>query len=67
MMKALYVAVGLAGFLMAGSANATVVYDTITGQTENCCVRDALATGAVANRGPLGDAYTRPARKISQV
>ena len=58
MMKALYVAVGLAGFLMAGSANATVVYDTITGQTENCCVRDALATGAVANRGPLGDAYT---------
>jgi hypothetical protein len=57
-MRTLYAAVGLAGFLLAGSANAGVVYDTITGQTELSGAIDSLATGSANNRGPLGDSYT---------
>ena len=53
-----------AALLLAGSANAAIIYDTITGQTENAGVtgsasqRDSLRPVSAANRGPLGDAFT---------
>ena len=59
-MKTFSAAVGLAGLFMAGSALASpaVVYDTITGQTEDSGARDSLRPVAAANRGPIGDAFT---------
>lgn len=52
-MRKLGIAVGLAGFLAAGSANATLVYDTITGQTVVAGFKPVVG----ANRGPLGDSF----------
>ena len=58
-MKAFCVAVGLAGLVMAGSANASpaVVYDTITGQTET----NSLKLLVMQNHAPLGDVFSAPA------
>jgi hypothetical protein len=56
-MRAFCVTVGLVGLLTAGSANATVVYDTLTGQTETA--RVLLLTQQ--NHAPLGDAFTAAA------
>jgi hypothetical protein len=44
--------------MMAGTANAALVFDTITGQTENQTVRDSLRAVSAADRGPIGDALT---------
>src|SRR4051812_30855416 len=67
-MKSFCTAVGLAALLMAGSAKADlIVYDTITGQTENIIPsptqRDSLRPTAFANRGPLGAAFPPPANE----
>lgn len=52
-MKILGITVGLVALLAAGSANAALVYDTITGQTEI----NGLRPSASANHGPLGDSF----------
>jgi PEP-CTERM motif len=52
-MKTIGITVGLAALLTAGSANAALVYDTITGQTPIAGYKPIVA----ANRGPLGDSF----------
>jgi hypothetical protein len=53
MNKALGIVVGLGALLAAASANATVVYDTITGQT----VTNGTKPNATGLHGPLGDSF----------
>lgn len=63
-MKKLCAAAGLAGLLMAGSAHAAVVYDTITGLTET----NRLLLLVQQNHAPMGDAFTAAAAEtISSV
>jgi hypothetical protein len=53
-MKIFCATVGLLGFLVAGSANADVVYDTLTGQTET----NRLLLYVQKNHAPMGDAFS---------
>lgn len=53
-MRMLYAAAGLSALLGAGSAKATVVYDTITGQTET----NRLLLLTQQNHAPMGDAFS---------
>jgi hypothetical protein len=53
-MKLTYAAVGLSGLLMAASANAAVVYDTITNDTET----NRLLMLTQQNHAPMGDAFS---------
>jgi hypothetical protein len=53
MMKVLGISVGLAALLAAGSANATIVYDTLTGQT----VVNGTKPVVSSLHGPLGDSF----------
>ncbi len=57
-MKISGIAVGLAALLAAGTASATTIYDTISGQIENNTARDSLKPVVASNRGPLGDGFT---------
>jgi hypothetical protein len=56
-MRAFVATVGLVGLLTAGSANASVVYDTLTGQSETARV----LLLSQQNHAPLGDAFTAAA------
>jgi hypothetical protein len=53
-MKMLYAVAGLSALLVAGSAKATVVYDTVTGQTET----NRLLLLTQQNHAPMGDAFS---------
>jgi hypothetical protein len=53
-MKMRYLTAGLVGILMAGSAKAAVVYDTITDQTESA----RLLLFTMQNHAPMGDAFS---------
>jgi hypothetical protein len=63
-MKFSGVAVGLATVLSVGSAQAAVVYDTLTGQTPTAAIKPS----AMGDRGPLGDSFVvSSAETISSV
>src|ERR1700761_7956499 len=53
-MKSFSVTVGLIGLLAAGSAQATVIYDTLTGQTST----NRLLVLPQQNHAPMGDQFT---------
>ncbi len=53
-MKVYGIVIGLAAILAAGSANASVVYDTISGLTET----NQLKLLTMKNHAPLGDAFS---------
>jgi hypothetical protein len=52
-MKVSGIAVGLVSLLAAGSAHASIIYDTITSQTPT----NGYKPIAAGNRGPLGDSF----------
>jgi hypothetical protein len=55
-MKIAHVAAGLVGLLVAGSANAGVVYDTITNET----AASSKLLLAQQNHAPMGDSFSLP-------